>query len=371
MTVKALFIKMNILLFALSLFCINSCNNDQSPTNPSPPQDDLDAYISIPGSNLKSMLPDPVRPLVYITDTYQNCVYFVNTSTNVVEDSLVIGSSPTLMDISEDHSLLFVVLSGAAQVGIIDLTQKWVLHPIDTPDWPVNSVAAGANNKLYIGMGQPGMSPSIQIFDISTNDRDHLGILDSVTIDLGHIAGRSHDRNILYTQQYLYTNPVVIQWDISGPVPEKIHSSHLFGNSNIDPGIVKSLPGDESICILGTGSANHDGVIPVHRSSDILRTGQFNVEWDPISIAPNLIGDRVYVAHGLWVTNAIEPVDKRHDRERKDLHIFNTSTYAEVGYFTLREYVEKNGIVVTSDDQIYLLLGREDAKIDAIGVISP
>ena len=372
MRIKISYFKLSSILIALLLVVAASCHDSNSPTDSTPPEDDLDAYVSIAGSNLMSMFPDPVRSYLYISDGSQNCVHFFNTMTNVVEYSLAIGSSPTLMDISEDNSLLFVVLSGAAQIGIINLTNRLALTPIDVPDWPVNSVAVGKNDRLYLGMGQPQKSPSIHIFDVSATGPNHLGTLeDSTTLDLGHIAGRSQDRKFLYTQQYLYNTPKVIQWDISEDKPVELHDFYLFGKNTTDAGTIFSLPGDESIFILGTGSANDDGVVPVHRKSDLLRTGQFVLEWAPIAVASNLMGDRIYIAHGLSVTNITYPFDLRHDKERKDLHIFDTETFAEIGYFTLREYAKKNGVVVAANNRIYILLGQDDGKIESIGVIAP
>ncbi len=326
-------------------------------------KDDLDAHLRLRGSRLAMALADPVRPTVYVTDGADNSVLFLDTEALEIEGSLIVGSAPTAMELSPDGSLLFVLLTGGSQIAVVDLETRSALPSIDVPDTPT-ALAVGANDRLYVSTRR---SP-VSIFDVSALPAVSAGTLSGDTL---YISGRSADRTTLYTQR-LSTGLTVTQWDISGDVPAVSQTADIASG----PPRITPDPTDETFAISpisnffeSTRFPNEDGNVPFYRSSDMLKVGTINVEWSALALAISPVRDEAVLAHSRTVTNATTPVNRRHNRNRPDLHVFDTSTYVETDRLKLRDFVAREGLAYGPDGTLYLLLGRDPAK--AIGVIFP
>jgi len=354
---RELFAALLIVIVAISF---PGCSDDDTVIPPLPTsQDDLSKRISIASADLQYMIADRTRPYLYISDATLNCVYFLNTSTYQVENCVNVGMAPTIMDTQADNSHLFVILTGGTRVAIIDLNTQTALAPIDVPSTPT-SITAGANDQLYVST----TSSPVSVFDISSLPAVALSPM-SVS---EHVCGRSRDRMTLYTHGFS-TALQVRQWDISGGVPTEIRSEDIFSG----PPRLVSSPDGAKVFLTDDyeyfGPRFSDGMLPVFATSNLGKIGQFEVEWTPYGVDLSLTGDSAYVAHDSIVVNPVKPVPDRHDVDRKDLHIFDTSTYAELGHYILPSFVRKHGVHVGPDGRIYLLLGRSAA--DEIGVIVP
>jgi DNA-binding beta-propeller fold protein YncE len=353
------------------------CGDDKGTDSPPPPQNDLDRYVSVASSDMVGMLADPSRPRVYIADVAQDVIHIFNTGTYQIETSINVGSDPTFLDIKSDYSLLFATLAGDTLVAVIDLDSLKTLDPIEVPGNPTG-IAVGANDRLYVSSWGPGTpKPPITIYDISSLPISETGIISKG--DLGiYICGGRNDYNGLYTHD-VTTSLNITQWDISGGSGIEIRDGDI-GSGGVK---TNSCPSDSRIFLTWYGPTLifnpriDDGYLPIHRSSDLSKMGQLKVDYSPTAVAISHSGDTAYVTHNDYVFNPT--YQDRHDPDRKDLHIFNTRDYNELGHFILPQYVDVHGIELGPDGRIYLLLGDGADNVygyrfvtsAAIGVIEP
>lgn len=312
---------------------------------------DLDKSISMASSAFIRLLADPVRPYVYVSDKAQNSVHLFNTDTYEVELSIAVGSDPTIMDIKADGSLLFVVLSGGSQIAVVDLVTQSLLTNVNVPGAP-NHLVVDANDLLYVSID--GFNP-ISIFDVSTLPAVAAGTLVKGGFT-NPISGRSYDRTRLYTHS-------LTQWDITSATPVEIQSANIAADFLIttlspDDTILAISPNLDLTSVFGGASfPNYDGDVPFYRASDLLKAGTINVEWTAIAVGISPTSDTALVAHNDSLTNATTLASQRHNRDSKDLHIFELPTFVQTGSYSFQKYVKRDGIEYGPDGRIYLLLG--------------
>jgi YVTN family beta-propeller protein len=75
-------------------------------------------------SQVAKMKVDPQRPYLYAVDSVNNSLHFVNLTTNTVESTIFVGSSPEDLDINQDGSKLFVANFGSTNIGVVDLSTR-------------------------------------------------------------------------------------------------------------------------------------------------------------------------------------------------------------------------------------------------------
>jgi DNA-binding beta-propeller fold protein YncE len=80
-------------------------------------------YIDVT-SQVERMKADPTRPYLYLVDKVNNSLHFVNLTTNTVESTIFVGSSPEDLDINQDGSKLFVANFGSTNIGVVDLSTR-------------------------------------------------------------------------------------------------------------------------------------------------------------------------------------------------------------------------------------------------------
>ena len=77
-------------------------------------------YIDV-GSQIERMMVDPKRPYLYGVDKVNNSLHFVNLTSNAVEKTIFVGSSPTDLDINLQGTTLYVANFGSTQIAMVDL----------------------------------------------------------------------------------------------------------------------------------------------------------------------------------------------------------------------------------------------------------
>jgi len=85
----------------------------------------LEAGISIAIlTQVETMMVDPVRPFLYALDRVNNSLVFVDLSTNSVESTIFVGSSPTDMDIDIAGDEMFIANFGSTELAVVDLVTR-------------------------------------------------------------------------------------------------------------------------------------------------------------------------------------------------------------------------------------------------------
>lgn len=102
-------------------------------------------------SCLYDIIADQIRPYIYVSDSDNNTVLFINSETDTLEKSIFVGLVPAGMDISFDNSKLFIALSGSNSIGIVDLETQTLVDtiPISGSNNPANLVC-GRNGQRFI-----------------------------------------------------------------------------------------------------------------------------------------------------------------------------------------------------------------------------
>ena len=80
-------------------------------------------YIDV-GSQIERMIADPTRPYIYGVDKVNNSLHFINLSTNVVDKTIYVGSSPVDLDINLEGTTLYIANFGSTQIAMVDLATQ-------------------------------------------------------------------------------------------------------------------------------------------------------------------------------------------------------------------------------------------------------
>ena len=80
-------------------------------------------YVDV-GSQIERMIVDPKRPYLYGVDKVNNSLHFVNLTTNTVEKTIFVGSSPVDLDINLQGTTLYIANFGSTQIAMVDLASQ-------------------------------------------------------------------------------------------------------------------------------------------------------------------------------------------------------------------------------------------------------
>ncbi|MFL5308538.1 MAG: YncE family protein, partial [Polyangia bacterium] len=78
-------------------------------------------YIDV-GSQIERMKVDPTRPYLYGVDKVNNSLHFINLTTNTVDKTIFVGSTPVDLDINIKGTTLYVANFGSTEIAMVDLT---------------------------------------------------------------------------------------------------------------------------------------------------------------------------------------------------------------------------------------------------------
>ena len=315
-----------------------------------------DVIIPI-NSTLSDLVADPIRPYFYVSDSGNNAVLMISTENNTVEKSIWVGSNPKDMDISSDGSALYVALSGASDIAVVDLETQTKTDTIPLSFTP-HSLATGKKGRLYVGMGS-------ETKIINTTNKTIVGSLSG-----GGVLEITSDRNTLYTWDYGHSYPNIYKWNVTTDIPVLNRSGHVIGGG-CGLFVQMKLSPDDSQAYFTSGSSD-DGIIPVFDTTSFTLEGQLQLEWTPIAIALSPDGSKVYAVHKCSVTNPTYPTSERHDCNRKDIHVFNTATFLEENFILVADFVSEKGLEITPDgSKLFAIIGSSgDQSIQVITLVS-
>ncbi len=106
------------------------------------------AVNAVAGGGTHEILPDPRRPLIYQVAGGDSLAY-LNASTGAYIDSIMVGPSPTSIDLSADGNFLYVAVSGANQTVVVEIDSHRVVRIVNLPFSPL-SVRHGRPDRLYV-----------------------------------------------------------------------------------------------------------------------------------------------------------------------------------------------------------------------------
>ena len=346
-------------ILAVVIGCLSSCGGGGSGT--ATIGTDEDKIISIPSSGLSRIKSDPARPYVYVSDHAQSKVYFLNTGTYQIDKAVTVGSGPTQMDISGDGQLLFVMLTGASQVAVVDLTTQTLLGTVDIQGTGVTgptSIAAGPGRLLYVGAGAFFTNPHVQVHNVSSLPATQLQSFGNAGAN-SVVAGATADRASVYTQTNT-TAPVVTQWSTASDPPTLTRTiaglPYGGGTPGTPSGCYMQTSGDSTLVYAITDGGSNgmgptdSGVIPAFRTSDGLKVGIFDTELTPNALVFDSIGHAA-ATHSQFAVNRT-PTPGHNTA--KHIHVFDNST--SLGVLETSGYVTRNGMAVTSGDALLFLM---------------
>ena len=77
-------------------------------------------YIDV-GSQIERLIADPTRPYLYGVDKVNNSLHFIDLTSNTVEKTIYVGSSPVDCSISLEGKTLYVANFGSTEIAMVDL----------------------------------------------------------------------------------------------------------------------------------------------------------------------------------------------------------------------------------------------------------
>ena len=353
-----LFKKFNfILTIYIFLFIVSGCGSEiafpfyESETNVNVDDEEV---VEITGGDLKRIFPDPVRPVIYVSDAGNNSVHVIDTDTNTLVKSIGVGSQPSKMDMDSIAQYLFVMNSGGSSVSVIDTSTLTVTQTINTVYSP-DSIAASSSDMLFVSFDN-FLPESVRGYDFSSLPATHTYTDSSGLI----IVGRAHDRSEIYMHGWS-TALETFLWDVTSGDPVSL------GTENISSGAATYNPVYKTDLVMispaleywGTRFPNYDGDVPLY--DGLYKQATLNVEWDAIATASNHSGSELAIAHHSSVTNSTVPVDYKHD-PTPDLHIFDVSTFTQAEVLNLSDYILHNGLSYAANGDIYYLSGRTSSS---------
>ncbi|MEM7360221.1 MAG: thrombospondin type 3 repeat-containing protein [Pseudomonadota bacterium] len=316
--------------------------------------------ISI-GSTIHSVIADPNRPFVYASDSDNNQVHIINTLTGTIANSIFVGSRPTDMDISQDGTRLYIAVSGGSTVAVLDLVAQAALTPISLGFSP-SAVVAGREDRIYLsGCGE------------DSTVRNEIVIVDTATgLEVGRFTGAiphatdAAGDNIYVTEGCGFSAPQVTKWDVSTDTPVRLLRERLWGGGCGWQSLPQAfLSPDDSFLYLVSGlstcSANFDGLLPFFDSSTFALAGEVNLDYTPKAGAISLDGKISAFSHLDTLVNATPRA--RHDRFRKDVHVFDAETMLETPHIETSDFVSERGIAITgSSTQLFAVVGANGSQ---------
>ncbi len=254
---------------------------------------DAVATIAVTASRLVS---DPGRDRVYASLTDDDSVAVISTKTLETTKTLAVGSGPVGMAISRDGNMLYVALSGAKQIAVIDLTTLTVL-----PSLPVtqkcSAIVAGLNNRLYLApAGFQVSEPILQIDAITGGTVAQVG---PYKVPGDGLLQITPDGNSLYFGDTGTSGSTLRRYDLTTSPPSLVQTADDTGSNGLD---LKLSHNGQFLCYpngAGNTLSYETDVLNPADLNDIY--GKFNTEAypGPLAFIPSdLLAYEVHESYG-------------------------------------------------------------------------
>ena len=182
-------------------------------------------FIAV-NSQVERMRVDPQRPYLYAIDRVNNSLHFVNLTSQTVEKTIFIGSTPTALDINAANTELYVANSGSTEIAVVDLTTQTKTRSLlvevtagSTTGNPYRLVATTGNTLVF--SAQDTFSP-LRLVSAATGAT----LTSTTTSSLGGAMVASPDGTHVYTAGYYLS-----RFDIVGATMRSVDSTTDFSSS--------------------------------------------------------------------------------------------------------------------------------------------
>jgi len=105
-------------------------------------------------------------PPIYITNNSSNTLSVINTTTNLVTATILVGNSPSGIAVTADGTRVYVSNTTDGTVSVIDTSVNTVIATINVGFAPIGVVVNTAGTRLYV---VNGLSNTVSVIDTATN----------------------------------------------------------------------------------------------------------------------------------------------------------------------------------------------------------
>jgi len=214
------------------------------------------------------LVADPQRGLVYASLTAANSVAVINLAGNSAT-ILPVGSSPVGISISSDGTKLYVALSGATAIAVLDLNTLTVLPSLPISQKPYH-VEAGLEDRLYVTPAGSGALLQVNAITGATE----------ATIEpstYSRLLQISPDRRTLYDADTGISPSSMRSYDVSSATPMLLQTSAFdsTGSNGID---LKLSHNGQLLCFPnGAGNSSTYG-------TDVFDPANFDVVYGTLQV---------------------------------------------------------------------------------------
>lgn len=276
---------------------------------------------------------DTQRHLMYVTMRSANSVAIINTVTLQLEKTVVIGSMPQGLALSNDGSRLYVANVGSQFVAVLDTVTRTTLPSLLMPSAPID-VEVGADGRLFVST-----SNAILQRDAITGQSVGPNLGPSLTVIGGELEMSPAKDRLYYANQAssparLYqfdttTNPPTLLWQ----TPTNAASSGQGVEVSSDGSVVAH------ISVIGPGGY----AISTYRASDMAVLGSF-----PTGAYPQ----EAVFSHDDAVTYTVHTANK--------IESWDTASFLAQGTITTNSATEVSELFVSpSGKYLFAAVGTE------------
>lgn len=257
------------LLLPLALAALAGCRDGELPTSP-----------LTGGPPAFSQGTSGSGPFAYVANWGSNTVSVINTSTNLVEQTVDVGSIPWDVAFTPDGTLAYVANAGSNTVSVISTGTHQVLTSIDVGEYPNGVAFTPDGTQAYV---TNRFSNTVSVISTSTNSVVH-------TISVGEAPD-----GVAITPDG--TRAYVVNFSSNTVSVISTGTNAVFATIGMAAGA-----GVQRVAITPDGeyayvtAANHDGVRVIDIASNMV-DGTIGVGSKPNSVAFTPDGERAYVTN--------------------------------------------------------------------------
>lgn len=273
---------------------------------------------------------DRIRRMVYVSVPSRNEIVKISTDDYSIVQRVIVGSSPRGIDLSIDRTRLFIALSQAGAIAVLDL-ESGEVEEIVVGDVvghsSVYDVVEGTQNQVFVS-ANPGSGGLAKIAKVSLDQGNMVQtVASNQFIRANPVFEVSPDRAFLYIGEGFSPNSLYkldLSQETAPIVLEDDHGS-VSGTSHLE--------------------VSPDGGRIYLTSEQVLRTGSF-IQAGSVASGIHQFGadpSRVYIAD-----------------EPNEISIYDTETFLEIDFFNLNcSFQNIRKLVVLPGDSGWLVLGDD------------
>ena len=243
------------------------------------------------GGVVGDILPDPMRPVLYVADYTNGKVLELEVPTGRVLASVSVGAGPRSLALDPDGRYLYVAEEWTNAIGVVDLKARRRVAA-----WPVGtrpcSIVAGRSGRLYITTLNlpPGWSEYGDFRIMDTRTGALLGVwwntawvLPKAAISRNkttvYVISRGMGPSLLHQIDVTTDTPVITRWTMPNGFPSDVwvdrHNARIYCDNQIY---------DTSLAELGAVPIAVDGITTTARDQYLLTVSSEEAKvwvWDP------------------------------------------------------------------------------------------